>query len=771
MSSVKSPPAFNAQRSRTGQNPISGTGAGGGAGRQAMNRRRESEVLKQFLKDDFDHEEYVLNIAAHVKDASELKAHKTKLQHYVDHTANAMKKNVYRNYSQFICANKEIQNLEAEVYDLKSFLNEEKQIMADLKDISLGDSFHTDTVREKALSEANVEAVEDLLESVEALEQDMVVCLDRYLVCAMELVELSLDTYTFLRTVKFCLFSDSIIMCERAEQPAEALALGRKEFFFFKFVELSRAAVVDIKDSAKIRNAFKLFVGKDCCIYECETASKKERLIKMILSTEENRTQMVKNRRADAKRSKVNRENLIEKKKMALKQASVLVEMKHNRSLPEWLVNMPDDLDMYIAQRAFEQATDLIERAGKFLDHQDILDDSDRLVSFQKDLRVHRNLLSEVLINDLRNPSLKLFSLHRSVGLLTRLGFREQAREMFLQSRSRLFRHAIRNLKIEGATDLYVSKLSRVFFLGLRNTVLEVNVSFPDSQSRADFVCWAVHEVEAYIDIFSRQVFFAHNFTTVADCLIILFTHAKVVNEVGLDMEGFVRLELKDKIIGAIESSGSVAMNQLQAFLDVETWAPVAPQSKRGSLKRSSTGGGDRSDRISSAGGVSALMCQTCKIFCEDLETFLSKIIQIYETTLHETIVNRISSQIEYFFPRLMKAVDTHEGETRERILSYATFIAENVLSDVLEKLKAAVGRNVVEIEKFKRAMIKSLAKRGVELREAPGSGSHPPKPKGKLVGGERDTSTPPIVVHETDSQSGSAGNDEGATLDAGSDK
>ena len=527
----------------------------------------------------------ILSIASHVKDSAELKAHKTKLQHYVDHTASAMKKNVYRNYNQFIYANKEIQNLEAEVYDLKSFLNEEKQILTDLKAISMGDKLFVDSTKEKALSETNKEMVNELRMCVEALEENMVMSLDRYLVSAADLIELDQDSYTFLRIVKFCLFSDAIILCERVEQSAEAMSIGRKPYFFLTFVELSRAAVVDIKDTAEVRNAFKLFVGKDCIVYECETLSKKEKLLELILSTEEKRKNVMKNKRADARRTKVCRKSLVEKKKMIQKNSSILTELKHNKSLPDWVANMADDLDVYIAERDFEKATELIERANKFLEHQDIAEDYKTMDSLQKELKIRKSLLSEILINDLRSPSLKLVCLHRSVSLLTRLGFRERAREMFLQSRSRLFRHAFRSLKIEGATDLYINKLSRVFFTGLRNTVQEFNISFSDPFSRSDFVCWAVREVEIYGDIFARQVFHVHNFNSIADCLIIMFSYSKILLEVGLDMNNVARCQLKDQIIESINASSVSALKHLSSFIEAETWDPAPLPNKRASCK------------------------------------------------------------------------------------------------------------------------------------------------------------------------------------------
>eukprot|EP00126_Sphaerothecum_destruens_P002367 Sdes_comp15807_c0_seq1m4879 len=127
-----------------------------------LNRRRESEILKHFASPDFNAENYALGLATQVKAVTELKTQKTKLQVYVEHTSSAMKKNVYRNYSLFIEAHKEVQNLEAEAYDLKSFFNEEKQIMSQLQAVSLN-NFSYDDTKSKALDMKNLEKIAHML--------------------------------------------------------------------------------------------------------------------------------------------------------------------------------------------------------------------------------------------------------------------------------------------------------------------------------------------------------------------------------------------------------------------------------------------------------------------------------------------------------------------------------------------------------------------------------------------------------------------------------
>ena len=150
----------------------------------------------------------------------------------------------------------------------------------------------------------------------------------------------------------------------------------------------------------------------------------------------------------------------------------------------------------------------------------------------------------------------------------------------------------------------------------------------------------------------------------------------------------------------------------------------VREQAKRVSIS------GDKDDISSNRSSATQALCKVSQIFCDDINSFVSKAIQIYHPSLHEAIINRIASQIEYFFPRLMKAFDVNTGDAKEKILQDAAFIAGPVLGGVLEKLKAAIGKNATEIEKFKRAMLKSLSKRGFANSETstPASGEQSPK-------------------------------------------
>ena len=68
--------------------------------------------------------------------------------------------------------------------------------------------------------------------------------------------------------------------------------------------------------------------------------------------------------------------------------------------------------------------------------------------------------------------------------------------------------HSIRQLKIEGATTLYIKRLCAVFFPAVLDAGKEFFRAFPENNAcAASFVVWARKELEAFYETYRRQVF------------------------------------------------------------------------------------------------------------------------------------------------------------------------------------------------------------------------------------------------------------------------
>lgn len=82
-----------------------------------------------------------------------------------------------------------------------------------------------------------------------------------------------------------------------------------------------------------------------------------------------------------------------------------------------------------------------------------------------------------------------------------------KACELFLKNRAAAVQTAIRQLRIEGATLLYIHKLCNIFFTSLLETAKEFQMDFAGNTGcYSAFVVWSRSAMRMFVDAFSKQV-------------------------------------------------------------------------------------------------------------------------------------------------------------------------------------------------------------------------------------------------------------------------
>ena len=112
--------------------------------------------------------------------------------------------------------------------------------------------------------------------------------------------------------------------------------------------------------------------------------------------------------------------------------------------LPEWLAELSDDLEVYIAQREFEQAVNLIFRAETFCANHE---DSPLIRAAKNKLENRKKHLLGVLTNELSTEKSVQGgprSARRAVHLLVRLGRSAEAVDLFLKHRGAILHSALK---------------------------------------------------------------------------------------------------------------------------------------------------------------------------------------------------------------------------------------------------------------------------------------------------------------------------------------
>lgn len=131
--------------------------------------------------------------------------------------------------------------------------------------------------------------------------------------------------------------------------------------------------------------------------------------------------------------------------------------------------------------------------------------------------------LTAALLRDLRDPAIGKSGVVASSDWLVRLGEPDRARETFLGGRADVVRRRARQIKFEGDVSLYISELAMVCFTLVKNTCEWYMAAFRDNamasglsgsvldgtraHSRSGFVRWASQQMEAFAEMFGRQVY------------------------------------------------------------------------------------------------------------------------------------------------------------------------------------------------------------------------------------------------------------------------
>ncbi|XP_046562976.1 LOW QUALITY PROTEIN: exocyst complex component 8-like [Haliotis rubra] len=649
-----------------------------------------SEGLARILsKQDFNPENFVAKLTFH-GDQNELLDMKQKVQILNDETAQALKKNVYKNYTQFIETAREISILEGEMYQLSHMLTEQKGLMSSMMEMSLvSDKAVVEGPKEEEEQESPEEETRKnlafLLEKVDGCSSVTEVP-GRQLIHDGDLMELDTETFTSIQRVHAFLLNDSLMIATWIPNRR-----GNVRYRFQGLYELDSLAIVNVKDVGPVKNAFKMLMFPETRIYQADSTKAKRQWLDILEDTKKKKVAKDKQRKEAALR-------LVEQQAVAAEVAtSPAAETSTSFTLEEedidylsadWLLELPEDLDMCIAQRDFEGAVDLVERANAHLK------DCPRTPSVKEfrariDHRVKQlteGLMSELQVSPERSLRGGPRAARRAVTQLIRLGKSAQACELFLKNRSAIIKYNIRQLKFEGATALYIRCLCGVFFTSLSETAREFMKAFPNHYGCfSAFVVWSKQELEAFVATFCRQVFESKSsLTTITECVQMSKNHCEELSAIGLDLGFSLAAMLDTPLRRVIEESRDQLVEGVKYRAGDDKWRPMNHLNKIDCDKFVN----DMSEI--GLGVIKSLVYDECFIgltmnttnFAKSVLLFSEDLLKLYAVDLEEFIADAIttvfSSQIAHF-ERSLKSPNYKQDH--KFILKNGQFVLESLMS------------------------------------------------------------------------------------------
>nr|CAG4645380.1 EOG090X021B [Lynceus sp. MCZ IZ 141354] len=256
--------------------------------------------------------------------------------------------------------------------------------------------------------------------------------------------------------------------------------------------------------------------------------------------------------------------------------------------VPDWLTELTDDLDVYIAQRDFEEAVNLMERSTEFWHSA-----TEAFVSQHRELKAkiesRMQSLTDTLMHELRiNPDKSIHgnprAARRASILLVRLDKATQASDLFLKHRSATLKHSLRQIKTEGAVVLYIQQLCSVFFPFLIETEKEVTRIFCDRiVCYAAFVVWAKLELNRFGNYVKKHVFTPQStLGVIAKCIGNVRKECLVLMDMGLDMSFALEAEVATSIERCLRESRDKLIDAIKLRALEDKWKPINLASKNG---------------------------------------------------------------------------------------------------------------------------------------------------------------------------------------------
>jgi hypothetical protein len=322
--------------------------------------------------------------------------------------------------------------------------------------------------------------------------------------------------------------------------------------------------------------------------------------------------------------------------------------------------------------------------------------------------------LTDVLMNELKvSPDKSLQggprAARRAVLLLIKLGKSTQACDLFLKHRTAVLRQSIKQLKIEGSTNLSITRLCNVFFSHLRETGKEFLKAFPNHKScSSSFVVWAHTELSRFSTNFSRQVFTPQvALSTIAECIILARTHCEKLTEIGLDLTFSLLTLLQPDLHRAVQEAREKLIEAIKLRAAEDKWRPINTQSQAGLRKFVA-------DMLELGLDVSGYVYDECWIsvttptiqFSRTYLSYVEDSIKLIDTETHNLIVEGWCDVLRAQCRHIHDSFANEKLRTESKLIQKnAVFVLEVVLPIVDQKYKEKFGNSCYQLEEMKRTL------------------------------------------------------------------
>ncbi|KAI1320128.1 hypothetical protein EDD11_002100 [Mortierella claussenii] len=667
------------------------------ASRMANTSDRKPVVeIAQFAKEGFSHEEckgyllilfVVVDLTQNLANASEetIRNFLQSLKDSKSLAAEDLQENVFKNYNEFVTISKEISALESDMQTLRGLLDDLKTTSDNLVDdddeflLTAGIEDSAPVVPKRMT--VMVSSMSDLTsvwkaqmmalwEGIEGAQKMLPYHPKRHLIReSPSFVEVNTTTNKIKHPVHIVLMNDTILIATRKKKTA---ANSKYKLLGDRCWPLTGITIEDMKDTADIRNAFKITHGNEVFVYKTEKRQEKQT---MLVNAKRTTDEML------AKSNESRKKGLSGFTPAMPNRAGMRFRASITTSQPDarWLAEFTDELDVMIAQRELDNAVAGIEKATVMLSQMSL--PAAKLEETRKRLDERVSRLSRVIIVDLGQPHITQAAVKRNVGWLERLGCLDQARDVFLNNRTKVVRQRISQVKAKRDPVLHVEELAMIVFTSIKNTSQWFEMSFKDPQMTSALVKWAKQEIEYFAEFYKNIVFGGEqtNFQVIADCAKIATEQCNKLKETGLDLVFVLDTVLMPYLIETIAEHERRCLERMDAIIEHDDFMAMS------------------GEELGSTTPLSASMIAFYTVMLQ----FVNNICLIGSLTLYSRIVDSVAILFKAYVNRTIQVYE-EKGMTDDQravVNSNFQFISESFISRVIVQLKHRFDRQIPELE------------------------------------------------------------------------
>ncbi|KYQ91826.1 exocyst complex subunit 8 [Tieghemostelium lacteum] len=240
----------------------------------------------------------------------------------------------------------------------------------------------------------------------------------------------------------------------------------------------------------------------------------------------------------------------------------------------QWLTSAPNELELAIEQREFENAVGIVENINKIYNQNPKVENVMQTHPLKDQIESRIKSLSDKLMNELRSPLLKPNQIKETISLLVRLSQNDKAKSIFLESRTVAIKKLVKKVAISGDLLRYISELTKIIFNNINSTCDDFTNSFP-SYMNSGLISWVMEELVYIADLFNRQVFILDNFQLISQAIRIVESHCEMMDNNGLSISFYWNLLLLPHIEQLIVNYELKMRDQILHKLAEERWLGI----------------------------------------------------------------------------------------------------------------------------------------------------------------------------------------------------